>query len=694
MKCVLTCVLIFAGALAGQDQAGGLGSRQLSLRHIAPAEQLKAAVTVPRGYAVVIGVSSYKNLARDQWLSYAEKDAETLYSTLIDKQAGNFEFENVVKLTGPQATLANIRDTLENWLPAKAQEGDRVVVFYVGHGVVDGSGRGYLAPYDIDPDHLAQTGYPMDRLGQVLSQRVKSSRKFLLVDACHSGKVATPGGDFLKVNESLRALPQVFLTLASSRAGERSYEDPSLAGGNGVFTYFLTQGWKGEADTDPADGIVTADELLAYVKREVRLYVKARGGQQNPVEFGDFPDDLLLGFSSQRRQEISRTLPELANGSLVVEANLDGVDVSVDDQRQGTASPGKPLRVPGLSPGKHVVRGARMGYEPVSVEVNVVPGTSQTVSLRLLVQRTVKPSARALYDQGEKIWRTSNASKTDLRNAADLYSRALKEQPDYGQALLGLCRVQQAQGETEDALKNCRRAVMGDEDFVDARLTYGTLLMETGDYQEAVRQLQRAAQQDAKNSFADSLLAEALYLADRPEEAEKAANQAIALDESSAQAYLLRAEARRAQSKFDDAAEDYHRVLKLQEYGSGILRVAAFWAIGTGMQKHRSGRRVIYRSQAESAYYGLCACENGLEDYQHAIGYCNRVLGLDKNDSDTYLLLSESYTGLFNRDNRRDYLLKAKENIEATLRINPNIDKAPQLKTKLRDITEILSSLH
>jgi tetratricopeptide (TPR) repeat protein len=274
-----------------------------------------------------------------------------------------------------------------------------------------------------------------------------------------------------------------------------------------------------------------------------------------------------------------------------------------------------------------------------------------------------------------------------------VFARALKEQPDFSAAALGLCRLQQAQAETDEALKSCRRAVMLADDFIDARMTYGTLLMETGDYAEAVRQLQRTAQQDPKNPFAQSLLAEALYLADRPEESESAANRALALDTSSAQAYLLRAEARRAQSRFDEAADDYRRVLKLQEYGSGVLRVAAFWAIGTGMQKHRSGRRVIYRSQAASANYGLCACENGLQDYQRAIAFCDRVLTIDKDDPETHLLLSESYKGLFNRENRRDYLLRTKENIEATLRLNPNIDKAPQLKAKLKDITEILSSL-
>ena len=682
--------LVLAAIAIAQETPAGVQGRELSLHRLATPEQLKTPVSVPRGYAVVVGISSYKNLAQDEQLSFAEKDAENLYATLIDKEAGNFEFENVTKLIGPSATLENIRNSLEKWLPDKAQESDRVVVFFVGHGVVDRDGRGYLVPYDVDPRRVAETAYPMDRLGEVLSSRVKSRRKILLIDACHAGKIGV-SSDFQRVNDSIRALPQVFLTLASSRAGESSYEDPQLAGGNGVFTYFLTRGWKGEADSDQ-DGIVTADELLSYVKSEVRFYVKSKGQQQNPVEFGDFPDDLLLGFSQQRRELIARRLPELATGSIMVEANLDEVEVYLDGQRQGVASPGKPLSIPGLAAGAHTVRGSRMGYEPVSVEISVVPGGSQTVSLRLLRQRATKPSAKAFYDQGEDIWRRSNASQRDLKKAADLFSRALNDEPAYSQAGLGLCRVQQALDAVDEALKSCRRALTIDEDYAEARATYGTVLMESGDYAEAVRELQKTAIQDPKNTFVQSLLAEALYLADRSNEAEVAANNALALDDSSAQAYFLRGEARRAQGRFEEATEDYRQALRLQEYRSSRLRIAAFWAFGTGISKHSSGRRVIYRSLVSNAYYGLCASENGRENYQRAIGYCNRVLAKDKNDSDTYLLLSECYTGLFNRDNRREYLLRTKESIENTLRINPNIDQALQLKSKLREIAEALSS--
>jgi len=676
--------LLTAGPAFAQPQ-----SRDITPVRLGTPDQLKMPVQVPRGYAVIIGISNYKNLPPQGNLAYPEKDAENIYSTLISKEGGNIEFENVKKLVGPQATLANIKDALEVWLPSHAQEQDRAIVFFVGHGVTDKGGRGYLAPYDIDPKRIAETGYPMDQLGEVLSKKVKARWKMLLTDACHSGKI-TVDTSSAQINESLRGLPQGFLTLTSSRASEQSFEDAQLAGGNGVFSYFLVRGWKGEADVDPSDGVVTADELVTYVKREVRAYAKARGAQQTPLEFGDFPDDLILGYSPGRRQQIVATLPQLNNGSLVVEANLDSVQVFIDDQDYGTAGPEHALRIPGLASGVHHVRGVRMGYEPVTVDVNVLPGGAQTVSLRLLRQRTLKPAAKANFESGDTLWRRSSSSPADLAKAADFFSKALKDEPSYSQAALGSCRVQQAQGKAAEALKSCQRAIEIDPDYVEARTMMGALFMENGDYAEAVRQVQRAALQDARNSFVQSLLAEALFLADRPAESEEAANKAIDLDASSAQAFFLRGEARRAQKRFDEAIVDYNRALQSQEFGSSALRVTAYWAVGMGMKKHRSGYQFLYRSQKASAYYGLCAAEIGRENYLHAIKFCNQSLSVEKDDPDSFLLLSECYAQMFTRDNRRDYLLGAKDNLEAVLRVNPNIDKAPQLRGKLKEITELL----
>ena len=681
-----------AGLLVAQQQADTLKNRDVSLVRLGNPEALKTPPIIPRGYAVVIGISTYKNLAPASNLLFAEKDAENLYTALISKEAGNMEFENVRKLIGPQATLQNIRDALEVWLPSHAQEADRAVVYFVGHGATDPDGHGYLAPYDVELPRISETGYPMQRLGDVVSNSVKARWKVLLIDACHSGKISVDAAAG-RVNESLRSLPQGFLTITSSRASQQSFEDPQLAGGNGVFTYFLVKGWEGAADDSPTDGVVTADELIDYVKREVRTYTEAQGRLQSPLEFGDFPDNMLLGFSPKKREDIVARLPQLSKGTVVIDVNLDNVEVFIDDQSYGTAGPNKPFPVPGLSAGLHKVRGVRMGYEPVTVEVNVVPGGTQTVSLRLLYQRKIKEQAKANYDQAAAIWERSQASPSDLRKAADLLTSALKEQADYSQAALELCRVQQAQDQTAAALKSCLAAVNADPDYVAARVMAGALLMESGDYQEAVRQLQQAATQDPHDTLVASTLAEALYLADRPKESEQVADRAIALDPSSGQAFLIRAEARRAQKSFDEAISDYQQVLKVEEFRSGTVRTVAFWVVGTGMRKHRSGTQFLYRTHKASAYYGLCAAEIGRENYLRAVKYCQGSLAAEREDPETYVLLGECYTRLFNNDNRATYLQEAENSLTSALRINPNMELAPVLRQKLKEIKELKGSV-
>src|ERR1019366_4547683 len=104
----------------------------------------------------------------------------------ISPEGGNFRAENVHRLVGPRATLAELRRELEQWLPSIATPDDRVLIYFAGHGFVY-SGKAYLAPYDIDPNNISGSGYPMEALGAVIGNKIKAKWKVLLTDACHSG---------------------------------------------------------------------------------------------------------------------------------------------------------------------------------------------------------------------------------------------------------------------------------------------------------------------------------------------------------------------------------------------------------------------------------------------------------------------------------------------------------------------------
>jgi uncharacterized caspase-like protein len=202
-----------------------------------------AAVAIPRSYALVIGIAGYKNLAAKDQLLFAERDAESIYSILISPEGGNFRAENVHRLVGPRATLADLRRELEQWLPSIATPDDRVLIYFAGHGFVYG-GKAYLAPYDIDPNNIAGSGYPMEALGSVIGNKIKAKWKVLLTDACHSGAITpggTPEGDRAAVSRSLLDLNRSLFSLTASRDRERSYES---AAGTASSPTTLSRVWR------------------------------------------------------------------------------------------------------------------------------------------------------------------------------------------------------------------------------------------------------------------------------------------------------------------------------------------------------------------------------------------------------------------------------------------------------------------
>src|SRR6266478_5719536 len=109
--------LVSLGALAGaQNRPAGQKANPAQTRDLKYEEANTAPappVTVPRGYALIIGVANYKNLPAKAQLDYSERDADAIYSILISPEGGNFRAENVHRLTGAKATLANIKQELE-----------------------------------------------------------------------------------------------------------------------------------------------------------------------------------------------------------------------------------------------------------------------------------------------------------------------------------------------------------------------------------------------------------------------------------------------------------------------------------------------------------------------------------------------------------------------------------------------------
>jgi tetratricopeptide (TPR) repeat protein len=710
VRAILLASAILQATVGGQTPAQS--PRDLVLVPNGPA----ASRGVPRGYAVIIGVGTYQNLDASKQLRYSESDADAIYRVLISAAGGAFPAENVRFLKGSQATLTNIRRELEVWLPSVAQPADRVVVYFAGHGLVN-DGKGYLAPWDVMPDRLADTAYPMSAVGDVLANQVKAGWKVLFTDACHSGKVNAETTD-AALEQQFSALPASFLTLTATTEREQSFEDPNLSTGFGLYTYFLARGLQGHADYDPCDGRITADELIEYVRSNVRRYARERQLAQTPTARGDYEPGMLLGVGTSCVGTGPESRP--LQGTAIVETNVDDVAVRVDGKLIGVVSKSKPLTVPGLSSGVHEFRGEKAGYQPDRKEALIAPGQDTSVTLRTRYAREIAKSARDLNEQGEKLLYSRRSpmglanilptertqSPDDLKKAHTLFERALAQEPGYGLAAYHLGQVCQLLLLFDDSVKYLRRAVEIDATDVDALTQLAAVLIERGDADEAIRELNDVLRLESHNDEAYSMLSRAYWDKGAWRLAVEQADKALAINASNAQAHLWKADALRqlgAAEKdpkrhielYAEAREGYRDFLKLTNFSSGFGARLAFHLVGFGVgSRAHADRQGSYERLRAAGFLGLCLSEGKVGNPLRAREYCGRALKYAPDDPIAYFLLGNVNRDIFNSGRAScDYLRDARASYARMLAINPDLDEAKNARNYLGQIDQILPKL-
>ena len=99
-------------------------------------------------WALIIGIDKYESV---QKLNYAVKDAQTMQDILLNTFA--FPSENITLLIDEKANKQSILQSFSN-ITKNANENDRVVIFFAGHGetydLPEGGEMGYLLPVDGD----------------------------------------------------------------------------------------------------------------------------------------------------------------------------------------------------------------------------------------------------------------------------------------------------------------------------------------------------------------------------------------------------------------------------------------------------------------------------------------------------------------------------------------------------------------
>jgi uncharacterized caspase-like protein len=249
----------------------------------------------PSLYAVVIGINEYKN--PKLLLNYAVADAGLFSDSLQTGATGLFDKVVIKRLvTKEETTTENITAELRKM---QTLNPDDLFVFYVAsHGAVD-DGEYFLITSNVGSTSTAKL--KTDAISQTalkgLVANIPTAKKLIVIDTCNAGAL----GDAIQTAMLTRGMSEdtamkvlsraVGSTILSAATGVQE----ALEGfnGHGLFTYVLSQGLSGKADSDK-DGFIKTTELANYVDDEVptlaeRIFKKAQyptvapSGQAFPI---------------------------------------------------------------------------------------------------------------------------------------------------------------------------------------------------------------------------------------------------------------------------------------------------------------------------------------------------------------------------------------------------------------------------
>ncbi|OQY96633.1 MAG: hypothetical protein B6D37_01545 [Sphingobacteriales bacterium UTBCD1] len=237
-------------------------------------------------YAIIIGISNYKNIAP---LQYADKDAQSFQNFLLGDAGGKIPSANIETFLNGNATRTNVGDAISE-IARKAKPGDRVYFFFAGHGdmedltqIENGLLLLYNSPngnyFGMNDDVLEIIN--LKRYLSPLSE--KGVEMIFIVDACHAGNLK---GGVQGIQQTASALAAAWgkeYKILSCQPNQLSLESAEWGGGRGLFSYELEDGMKGLADLNN-DGVVSMYELQNYIQSNVAKYSE---GKQIPMITGD-----------------------------------------------------------------------------------------------------------------------------------------------------------------------------------------------------------------------------------------------------------------------------------------------------------------------------------------------------------------------------------------------------------------------
>ena len=239
-------------------------------------------------YALVIANTEYQDASFAK-LTAPGKDAEEFAQVLSDAELAAFDDVDVLLNEGESRIRRSIARFFVN-----RQRDDLLLLYFSGHGVRNDQGQLFLAANDTEISILDATGIPADFVTHVMNNS-RSQRQLLILDCCNSGAFAHGSKSASAIGKSM-GIATAFegsgfgrVVLTATDATQYAWEGDKVIGDTqkSVFTHFLIEGLKGEADRD-GDGRIHVDELYDYAYEQVvRRTPKQTPGKWSYKQQGD-----------------------------------------------------------------------------------------------------------------------------------------------------------------------------------------------------------------------------------------------------------------------------------------------------------------------------------------------------------------------------------------------------------------------
>ena len=484
-----TVCLVLGAMPARAQQAQERGLRRVG----AVRTESKAAQNVEL-WALLIGVSRFQNGDQNvrgnqiSNLKYAGDDAQAIHEFLRSEEGGSFPEDHIFLLKDEKATKAEVEKALAAL--RKTRPDDFFVTFIATHGVLSSQydaklGRTievpYFVLYDTDLGNMQNTALPMSAFQDAVKQ-IPAKQGLVLSDTCHSAAIVMAGrgaevskranSDLIEKLKEADVSGVGYIWAADQTEVSLEFDNLSQGQGQGqgVFSYCLLEGLRGNADTDPSDGVVTFKELRSYVQKKVPELTgetpQHPGGNTTTIEANTIPLSIVPSSCKDQNQ----------CGSLVIRApELDGVAVAIDGTDSGIISSKRELT-------RRVETGTRrlsftMGGIKREREARIEPGKSRFVEVNLSLSQSdedaVVPSPESLVNVyfGEAREPSKDAkeafldgvdyfNKQKTDQAIERFNDAIKKNgAPYPDALVYRGRAEQSIGRKADAVASFQQAL-------------------------------------------------------------------------------------------------------------------------------------------------------------------------------------------------------------------------------------------